>query len=101
MASAVITLHFRVSAADSANATRLHKAGALNASPLTLALLEMSAYAVINCTADRITMREIFSGRRYSGPVPPLLGDYLLGFHAGRRVFEDHEFELVLACESK
>src|ERR1700694_4871798 len=101
MASDVITLRFRVSAADYANATRLREAGALNANPLTLALLEMSAYAVISYAADRITLREVFSGRRYSGRVPAVLADYLMGFQAGRRVFEDHEFELVLDFESK
>jgi hypothetical protein len=99
MTSDVITLRVQVSAADYANATRLYKAGALNASPLTLALLEMSAYAVITCTDDRVTLREVFSGRRYSGPVPAVLSDYLKGFRAGRRFLEDHEFELALESE--
>jgi hypothetical protein len=101
MALDVITLHIRVSAADYANATRLYRAGDLNASPLTLAVLEMSAYAVITYTDDQVTLREVFSDRRYSGPVPVLLSDYLVGFRAGRRVFEDHEFELVLGSEGK
>jgi len=101
MASDVITLHLKVSALDYANAARLFKGGALNANPLALALLEMSAYAIITCTAEQVTLREVFSGRRYAGPVPRVLADYLAGFRSGRRVLEDHEFELVLSYESK
>jgi len=101
MSSDVITLHVRVRATDYANATRLYKAGALKANPLTLALLEMSAYQLINNTVDQITLLQVTSGRRYSGPVPALLADYLAGFRNGRRVFEDHEFELVLESDGQ
>ena len=99
MTSDVITLHGRVSADDYTNAARLYKAGALNANPLTLALLEMSAYAVITCTVDQVTLREVFSGQRYSGRLPAVLSDYLAGFRRGVRVVEDHEFELVLESQ--
>src|SRR5947208_1396013 len=99
MVSDVITLHVRVSAADYANARRLYKAGALNANPLALALLEMSAYALINCTVDRVTLRQVTSGRCYSGPLPALLASYLEGFRSGRHVLEEHEFELVLTSD--
>lgn len=101
MSSDVITLHLKISAADYVNATRLFKAGALNANPLTMALLEMSADAIITCTARDVRLRRVFTGRRYSGPLPSGLADYLVGFRSGRRVLEDHEFELVLESESK
>jgi hypothetical protein len=95
----VITLPVRVSTADYRDATRLLKAGNLNANPLTLALLGMSAYALVSYSADRVTLLQITSQRRYSGPVPAVLADYLDGFRRGVRVLEDHEFELVLESE--
>ena len=99
MASPGITLSIRVSAADYADAARLLKAGNLNANPLTLALVGKSAYALANCTVDRITLLQVTSRRYYSGPIPAVLADYLAGFRRGVRVFEDHEFELVLESE--
>ena len=95
----VVTLHIRISAADYADATRLLRAGASNANPLTLALLGMSAYALVHSTVDRITLLQVTSGRRYSCPVPVALADYLSGFRRGLRVFEIHEFDLVLESE--
>jgi hypothetical protein len=99
VASHAITLHIQVSAADYTDATRLLRAGNLNANPLTVALLGMSAYALVSYTGDRITLRQVISRRRYSGPVPAVLADYLAGFRRGVRVFEDREFELVLENE--
>lgn len=99
MASHAITLRIRVSVADYRDATRLLKAGNLNANPLTLALLGLSAYALLNCTADRITLLQITSGRRYTGSVSAVLAEYLADFQRGARNSEDHEFELVLESE--
>lgn len=101
MTSHGLTLHIRVSAADYADATRLLRAGNLNANPLTLALLGMSAYALISCTADRITLLQVTSRRPCSGSVPTLLAKYLADFRRGVRVLEDHEFELVLESEDE
>ena len=96
MASHAITLHIQVSAADYRDATRLLRAGNLNANPLALALLGLSAYSLVNCTADRITLLQITSRRRYTGSVPTVLAEYLAGFQRGARVLEDHEFALAL-----
>ena len=96
MAPHAITLHIQISAADYADATRLLKAGNLNANPLTLALLGTSAYALVTCTVDRITLRQVIGGRHYSGPMPTLLAAYLAGFQRGVRVFESRQFELLL-----
>ena len=59
----------------------------------------MSAYALVSYNVDRIALLQVTSRRRYYGPVPAVLADYLAGFRRGRRVFEDHEFELVLESE--
>jgi hypothetical protein len=59
----------------------------------------MSAYALVSYNVDRIALLQVTSRRRYSGPVPAVLADYLAGFRRGRRVLEDHEFELVLESE--
>jgi hypothetical protein len=99
MTSHELALRVRVSAADYADATRLLRAGSLNANPLTLALLGMSAYALISCTEDRITLLQVTSRRRYSGSVPTPLAKYLADFQRGARVLKDHEFELVLVSE--
>ena len=99
MASHAITLHIQVSAADYRDATLLLRAGNLNANPLTLALVGKAAYALASCTADRITLFQVTSRRRYSSSVPTVLAKYLAGFRRGVRVREDHEFELVLESE--
>jgi hypothetical protein len=100
MTPQVITLHIQISVADYADATRLLRAGALNANPLALALLGLSAYALIHSTVDRITLLQVTSGRRYSCPVPVALADYLAGFRRGVRISEDHEFELALESQA-
>src|SRR6266478_701828 len=99
MTSHVITLRIRVSAADYADAARLLRAGNLNANPLMLALVGESAYALANCTADRITLLQVTSRRYYSGSVPTELAKYLADFQRGVRESTDHEFELVLESE--
>jgi hypothetical protein len=98
--SHAITLHVQVSASDYRDATRLLNAGNRNANPITLALLGMSAYALIGCTADRITLLQVTSSRRYSGSVPIELAKYLADFQRGVRTTTDHAFELVLERES-
>jgi hypothetical protein len=99
MTSRAITLLIQVSTADYADATRLLKAGNLNANPLTLALLGNSAYAFLHCTCDRITLLQVTSRRRYSGPMPAGLADYIASFRRGLPIFKSHEFELVLESE--
>jgi hypothetical protein len=101
MTSRAITLLIQVSTADYADATRLLKAGNLNANPLTLALLGNSAYAFLHCTFDRITLLQVTSRRRYSGPMPAGLADYIASFRRGLPIFKSHEFELVLESERK
>jgi hypothetical protein len=64
-----------------------------------LALLEMSAYVLVGYTADRITLLQVTSRRRYSGLVPTVLAKYLANFQRGVRDSTDHEFELVLESE--
>src|SRR5258708_14704023 len=99
MISRAITLLIQVSTDDYADAARLLKAGNLNANPLTLALLGMSAYAFVNCTFERITLLQVTSRRRYSGPVPAVLADYLAGFRRGLLNHSSHEFDLVIESD--
>jgi hypothetical protein len=101
MTPRAITLLIQVSTADYADAARLLRAGNLNANPLTLALLGISAYAFVSCTLYRITMLQVTSRRRYSGPLPAVLADYIAGFRRGLTTLKSHEFELVLESESK
>ncbi len=99
MTSRAITLLIQVSTDDYVDAARLLKAGNLNANPLTLALLGMSAYAFVNCTLERITLLQVTSRRRYSGPMPAVRADYIAGFRRGLPIHKSHEFELVLESE--
>src|SRR5258708_11923003 len=99
MTSRAITLLIQVSTDDYVDAARLLKAGNLNANPLTLALLGMSAYAFVNCTLERITLLQVTSRRRYSGPMPAVLADYIAGFQRGLPIHKSHEFELALESE--
>src|SRR5713226_5047405 len=99
MATHAITLRIQVSASDYLDATRLLRAGNLNANPLTLALLGMSAYAFVNCTLERITLLQVTSRRRYSGPMPAVLAEYIAGFRRGLPIHKSHEFELVLESD--
>ena len=99
MASHDLVLHIQISAADYRDATRLLKAGNLKASPLTVALLGMSAYVLVSYSEDRIKLLQIISRRRYSGAVPPELAGYLADFQRGVRHVEDHEFDLTLVID--
>src|SRR5258708_37812819 len=96
-----ISLLIQVSTADYQDAARLLRAGNLNANPLTLALLGNSAYAFVSCTLDRITLLQVTSRRRYSGPIPALLADYIAGFRRGLPIFKSQAFHLVLETESQ
>lgn len=96
MASHAIALLLRVSAANYAAAARQFRDGNLIANPLTLALIGQAAYVLASCTAERITLIDVPSGRRYSGPVPPVLGEYLAGFRRGERIVELRKFWLAL-----
>jgi len=101
MTSRAITVLIQVSTADYADAARLLRAGNLNANPLTLALLGISAYAFVSCTMYRITLLQVTSRRRYSGPLPAVLAEFIAGFRRGLPITKSHDFELVLESDSK
>jgi hypothetical protein len=96
MPSQAIALLIRVSAKQYAIAARQRQNGNPNANPLVVSLFEQGEYLLSNYDAGRITLTHSASGRQYTGSMPVILSDYLAGFHDGRRVIEDHEFELVL-----
>ncbi len=100
MTSHAIALLLQVSATVYADAARQLRDGNLNANPLAPALVEQGGYVLSGYTAERITLKHIATGRRYSGAMPLILADYLEGFRRGLRVLEGHEFELVLESEA-
>jgi hypothetical protein len=89
----------RVSAKAYADAARQLKDGNLKASPLTMALLEHGSYVMSGYVADQILLRDSTTGQRYSALIPTVLVEYIAGFQRGVRVFEDHEFELILVSD--
>jgi hypothetical protein len=99
MSSHAIALIIRVSAKHYKDAARQLRSGNLIANPLAYALSEQGIYVLSGATAERITLMDIDTGRCYSGSIPAELTDYLTGFQRGVRVFEDHEFDLVLDSE--
>ena len=99
MSSHAITLPFRISAQQYAEAVRQLRDGYLNASPLTLALAQQETYTLYDATEETITLMDIATGRLYSGSMPAALTKYLAVFHSGIRVLEDHEFELLLVSQ--
>ena len=97
----VTTILLQVSVKAYADAARLLKDGNLKASPLTMALLEHGAYVMADFSAEQVSLRDISTGQRYSALMPPVLAEYLAGFQRGVRVFEDHEFELILVSDEE
>ena len=99
MASHAIALRLRVSAKQYADAARQLRDGNVSANPLSLALIEQGEYILSGYTSALITLTDIETGQRYSASMPAVLAHYLSGFRRGRRVLEDHEFELALESE--
>jgi len=96
MSSQAIALLIRVTAEQYANAARQRQNGNPSANPLVVSLFEQGGYLLSSYDAGLITLRHFATGRQYTGSMPVILADYLAGFHDGRRVLEDHEFDLVL-----
>jgi hypothetical protein len=95
----VMAILVRVTAKAYADAARQRKDGSLNASPLTMALVEQGSFAAVRYTKQQITLRTFSTGQRYSALMPPKLADYLEAFQRGIPDLEDHEFELVLVSD--
>lgn len=72
--------------------------GDKTANPLRPALMEGSAYMLESCTGGRLVAVHCVSGRRYAGPVPQALADYLVRFRARELIQDTHTFELVLVA---
>jgi hypothetical protein len=99
LTSHTIAILLRITTKTHAEATRQFRDGNLNGNPLTLALIEQGGYVVASQTRQRITLIDILTEQRYSGPVPAELVEFLASFQGGVRVLKDHEFELILESD--
>ena len=95
----VMTIRLQVTARAYADAARQRKDGSLNASPLTMALLDHGTFAMVRYTNKQITLRSTSTGQQYSALMPPILAEYLEAFQRRVPDLDYHEFELTLVSD--
>jgi hypothetical protein len=97
--SHAVTMLLQVTARAYADAARQRKDGSLNASPLTMALLDHGTFAMVRYTNKQITLRNISTGQQYLALMPPMLAEYLEAFQRRIPDLDFHEFELTLVSD--
>src|SRR5947209_1359344 len=90
MSPHVFALLVPISPAAYADAVQQRQAGNLTVNPLSVALAMQTDFALVGFTGEFVTLRDVWSGRRYTGFMPADLTRYLARFEAGKPMLEEH-----------